>query len=73
MIVDLFRGLQGESEGGATTSMVGGARRHVRGRGMVAAVAGTFMMVVTGLRDREGRPNPPREECRGKADRWRLR
>jgi hypothetical protein len=40
---------------------------------MVVAVAGTFVMVVTGLRDREGKPNPPREECRGKADRQRLR
>ena len=65
MIVDLFRGLQGEGEGWwhatsyAKTWDGGGGRRQ-------------FAMVVTGLRGPEGRPNH-RVSARGKADRRRLR
>jgi hypothetical protein len=62
MTVDLFRGLQGKGEGGA--GIANGGWRATRtwdgGGGRKQ-----FAMVVTGLRDREGRPNPPREECRG--------
>jgi hypothetical protein len=62
MVVDLFRGLQGKGEGGAGVANGGWHATRTRDGG---GGRRQFAMVVTGLRDREGRPNPPHEECRG--------
>ncbi|CAD6225271.1 unnamed protein product [Miscanthus lutarioriparius] len=60
MIIDLFRGLQGEGEGEVGAGGAdGGWRATSCARTQDGGGGRRQVGMVTGLRDREGRPNPP--------------
>ncbi|CAD6337897.1 unnamed protein product [Miscanthus lutarioriparius] len=61
MVIDLFRGLQGEAEGEVGAGGAdGGWRATSCARTRDGGGGRRQVGMVTGLRDREGRPNPPR-------------